>query len=170
MDEAVVPAILRLCVCMGVGGWGGVVSNDWCIIHPYKDEILDKVFVVFISFVSPILYKIIKEAKHNRLVISARPQMGKGHIVLVPIQMLGIVVSATFGIVVSVTFSCFCDLTRSDRMAELLAFSKSDQGVSGLNPTDCEILSEAKRRVIAQGLSCLPFHCPDITEIRLKGM
>ena len=134
MDEAVVPAILCLCVCMGVGGWGGVVTNEWCIIHPYKDEILDKVLVVFISFIAPILYKIIKEAKHNRLVISAPPstrqqQMGKGHIVLVPIQMLGIVVSVTFGIVVSMTFSCFRDLTRSDPMAELLALSKSDQGV-----------------------------------------
>ena len=39
-------------------------------------------------------------------------------------------------------------------MAELLALSKSDHGVSGSNPTDGEILSEAKRRFIAQGLSC----------------
>ena len=87
--------------------------------------------------------------------------MGKGHIVLVPIQMIGIVVS--------LTFSCFRDFTRSNRMAELLALSKSDHGVSGSNPADGEILSEAKRRFIAQGLSCLPFHCPDMTEIRLKG-
>ena len=60
-------------VCMGGGGGvgGGVVTNDWCIIHRDKDEILVKVFVVFISFISPILYKIFKEAKHNRLVISA---------------------------------------------------------------------------------------------------
>ena len=54
-------------------------------------------------------------------------------------------------------------------MAELLALSKSDHGVSGSNPADGEILSEAKRRFITQGLSCLPFHCPDMTEIRLKG-
>ena len=54
-------------------------------------------------------------------------------------------------------------------MAELLALSKSDHGVSGSNPADGEILSEAKRRFIAQGISCLPFHCPDMTEIRLKG-
>ena len=87
--------------------------------------------------------------------------MGKGHIVLVPIQIIGIVVS--------VTFSCFRDLTGSDRMAELLALSKSDHGVSGSNPADGEILSEAKRRFIAQGLSYLPFHCFDLTEIRLKG-
>ena len=25
------------------GGWGGGVTNDWCIIHLNKDEILDKV-------------------------------------------------------------------------------------------------------------------------------
>ena len=87
--------------------------------------------------------------------------MGKGHIVLVPIQMIGIVDS--------VTFSCFRDFTRSNRIAELLALSKSDHGVSGSNPADGEILSEAKRRFITQGLSCLPFHCPDMTEIRLKG-
>ena len=87
--------------------------------------------------------------------------MGKGHIVLVSIQMIGIVVS--------VTFSCFRDLMRSDRMVELLALSKSNHGVSGSNPADGEILSEAKRRFIAQGLSCLPFNCPDMTEIRLKG-
>ena len=67
-------------VCV-VGGGGGV-TNDWCIIHSNK-EILDKVFVVFISFISPILYKIIREAKHNRHVISASPSIrqptnGKG--------------------------------------------------------------------------------------------
>ena len=72
------------------------------------------------------------------------------------------------GIAVSVTFSCLSGLTRSDRMAELLALSKSDHGVSGSNLADGEILSEAKRRFIAQGLSCLHFHCPDLTEIRLK--
>ena len=82
--------------------------------------------------------------------------MGKGHIVLVPIQMIGIVVR--------VTFSCFRALMRSDRMAELLALSKSNHGVSGSNPADGEILSEAKRRFIAQGLSFLPFHCSDMTE------
>ena len=86
--------------------------------------------------------------------------MGKGHIVLVPIQIIGIVVS--------VTFSCFRDLMRSDRMAELLALSKSDHRISGSNPADGEILSEAKRRFTAQGFSCLPFRCPDMTEIRLK--
>ena len=86
--------------------------------------------------------------------------MGKGHIVLVPIQMIGIVVR--------VIFSCFRALMRSGRMAELLALSKSDHGVSGSNLADGENLSEAKRRFIAQGLSCLPFHCPDMTEIRLK--
>ena len=103
-------------VCVWVGlGWGvAVVKNDWCIIHRNKDEILDKV-VFFISFISPILCKIIEEAKHNRLVIaappSASPHMGKGHIVLVPVPMIGIVVS--------VTFSCLRDLTRSNRIAEL---------------------------------------------------
>ena len=54
-------------------------------------------------------------------------------------------------------------------MAGLLALSKSDRVVSGSNPADGEILSEAKRRFIAQGFSCLHFHCPDVTEIRLKG-
>ena len=92
---------------------------------------------------------------------SASRQMGKGDIVLVPVRMIGIVVC--------LTFSCFRDLTRSDRMAGLLALSKSDHGVSGSNPADGEIFSEATRRFIAQGLSCLPFHCPDMTEIRLKG-
>ena len=86
--------------------------------------------------------------------------MGKGRNVLVSIQMIGIEVS--------VTFACFSDLTRSDYMAELLALSKSDHGVTGSNPADGEILSEAKRRFIAQGLSCLLFHCPDMTEIQLK--
>ena len=74
------PAIIRLCVCMG---GGALVTNDLCIIHRNKDEISDKVFAVFISFISLILYKIIKEAKHNRLIISAfpsirRPTNGKG--------------------------------------------------------------------------------------------
>ena len=86
--------------------------------------------------------------------------MGKGRIVLVSIQMIGIEVS--------VTFACFSDLTRSDHMAELLALSKSDHGVTGSNPADGEILSEAKRRFIAQGLSCVPFHYLDMTEIQLK--
>ena len=62
---------------------GGVVTNDWRIIHRNKDEILDKFFVAFISFISPVLYKIIKGTKHNRLVISAPPSIrqptnGKG--------------------------------------------------------------------------------------------
>ena len=52
------------------------------------------------------------------------------------------------GIVVSVIFSCFRDLTRNDHMNELLALSKSDHAVSGSNPADGEILSEAKRRFI----------------------
>ena len=48
-------------VCVGGGGGGRRgVTNDWCIIHSNKDELLDKVFVVFISFILPILYKIIK--------------------------------------------------------------------------------------------------------------
>ena len=38
----------------------------------------------------------------------------------------------------------------------------------GSNPADGEILFEAKRRFIAHGLSCLPYHCPDMNEIRLK--
>ena len=161
--KAVLPAVPRLCIC--VWGVGGLVTNDWCIIHRNKDEMLDKVFVFFISFISPILYKIIKEANYNRLVISAphlsaSPQMRKGHTVLVPIRMIDIVLS--------VTFACFRDLTGSDRMAELLALSKSDPGVSGSNPADGEILFEAKRRFIAQCLSCLPFNCPDMIEIRLK--
>ena len=73
-----------VCVCVCVyGGVGGLVTNDWCIIHRNKDEMLDKVFGVFISFISPILYKIIEEAKHNRLIISAplsirQPTNGKG--------------------------------------------------------------------------------------------
>ena len=64
-------------------GVGGLVTNDLCIIHRNKDEMLDKVFVFFLSFISPIMYKIIEEAKHNRLVISAplsirQPTNGKG--------------------------------------------------------------------------------------------
>ena len=54
-------------------------------------------------------------------------------------------------------------------MAELLALSKSDHGISSSNPAGGEILSEAKRRFIAQSLSCLPFYCLDMTKILLKG-
>ena len=86
IDENLLSPLFSVCVCVYGwvrGGWGGVVTNDWCIIHRNKDEILDKVFVVLISFISPILYKIIKEAKRNRLVISVPPSIrqstnGKG--------------------------------------------------------------------------------------------
>ena len=60
---------------------GVYMHNDWCIIHLNKDEILDKIFVVFISFISQILYKIIEETQHNRLVIflpHPQPTNGKG--------------------------------------------------------------------------------------------
>ena len=30
-----------VCVCVCVCGGGGLVTNDWCIIHRNKDEILD---------------------------------------------------------------------------------------------------------------------------------
>ena len=74
MDKKPLSPLFSVCVCVWGGGGGGY-KNDWCTIHRIKDEILDKVFVVFISFISPILYKIIKEAKHNRLVISAPPSI-----------------------------------------------------------------------------------------------
>ena len=75
MDEKPLSPLFPVGVCGGgIGGGGGkggggaVVTNDWCIIHRNKDDILDNVFVVFvvfISFISIILYKIIEEAKHN---------------------------------------------------------------------------------------------------------
>ena len=54
-------------------------------------------------------------------------------------------------------------------MAERLALPTSDHGVTGSNPAGGEILSEPKRRFIAQSLSCSPFHRLEMTEILLKG-
>ena len=54
-------------------------------------------------------------------------------------------------------------------MAERLALPTSDHGVAGSNPAGGEILSEPKRRFIAQSLSCSPFHRLEMTEILLKG-
>ena len=54
-------------------------------------------------------------------------------------------------------------------MAGRLALLTSDHGVTGSNPAGGEILSEPKRRFIAQSLSCSPFHCLEMTEILLKG-
>ena len=45
----------------------------------------------------------------------------------------------------------------------------SDHGVSGSSPAGGEIISEPKRRFIAQSFSCSPFRCPDMNEILLKG-
>ena len=45
----------------------------------------------------------------------------------------------------------------------------SDHGVAGSNPARGEILSEPKRRFIAQSFSCSPFHRLEMTEILLKG-
>ena len=44
MDEKPLSPLfsVRVCVCMLGGG-----TNDWCIIHRNKDEILDKVFMFF---------------------------------------------------------------------------------------------------------------------------
>ena len=58
---------------------------------------------------------------------------------------------------------------RSVRVAERLALPTSDHGVAGSNPAGSEILSESKRRFIAQSLSCSPFHRLEMTEILLKG-
>ena len=49
MDEK---PVSRYSPCVCVGGGGAVVTNDWCIIHRNKDEILDKVFLFFISFIN----------------------------------------------------------------------------------------------------------------------
>ena len=54
-------------------------------------------------------------------------------------------------------------------MAEWLALPTSVHGVAGLNPAVGEILSEPKRRFIAQSLSCSSFHRLEVTEILLKG-
>ena len=51
----------------------------------------------------------------------------------------------------------------NDRVAERLALSTSDHGVSGSNPAGGEILSEPKRHFIAQSLSCSPFHRSEMT-------
>ena len=50
MDEKPLSTLFSVCVCGGGAEVcvcvGGGVTNDWCIIHRNKDEILDKVFVV----------------------------------------------------------------------------------------------------------------------------
>ena len=58
---------------------------------------------------------------------------------------------------------------RSVRVAERLALPTSDHGVAGSNPAGGEILPEPERRFIAHSLSCSPIHCPEMTEILLKG-
>ena len=54
-------------------------------------------------------------------------------------------------------------------MAEWFVPLTSDHWVSGSSPAGSEIISEPKRRFIAQSFSCSPFHCPDMNEILLKG-
>ena len=54
-------------------------------------------------------------------------------------------------------------------MAERLELPTSDHGVASSNPAGGEILSEPKRRFIAQSLSCSPFHRLEMAEILLKG-
>ena len=63
----------------------------------------------------------------------------------------------------------FSNKRRSVRVAERLALPTSDHGVVGSNPAGGEILSEPKRRFVAQSLSSSPFHRPEMTEILLKG-
>ena len=58
---------------------------------------------------------------------------------------------------------------RSVRVAERLALPTLDHEVAGSNPAGGEILPEAKRRFIAQSLSCSHFHRLEMTEILLKG-
>ena len=67
-----------------------------------------------------------------------------------------------------VRFEPYC---RSDRVAErrlALPTSDSDHGVSSSSPAGGKIISEPKRRFIAQSFSCSPFHRPDMNEILLK--
>ena len=59
-------------------------------------------------------------------------------------------------------------LLKSVCVAECLVFSTSDNGVLGSNPAGGEILSVPEWRFIPQSPSCLPFYCPDTTEILLK--
>ena len=63
-------------------------------------------------------------------------------------------------------FEAYC---RSDRVAERLALPTLDHGVSGSSPAVGEIISEPKRRFIAQSFTCSLVHRPDMNEIRLKG-
>ena len=60
-------------------------------------------------------------------------------------------------------------MSRSVRVAKRLALLTSDHGVTGSNPTGGEILHEPKWHLIAQSLSCSPFHRLEMTEILLKG-
>ena len=71
-------------------------------------------------------------------------------------------------ITITVTVTLFY-VDRSVRVAERLALPTSVHGVAGSNPAGGEILSEPKRRFIAQSLSCSPFHRLEMTEILLKG-
>ena len=54
-------------------------------------------------------------------------------------------------------------------MAERLVLPTLDHGIAGSNPAGGEILPEPKLRLIAQSLSCSPFHRLEMTEILLKG-
>ena len=54
-------------------------------------------------------------------------------------------------------------------MAERLALPTLDNGVSGSSPAGGEIISEPKRRFIAQSFSCSLLHRPYMNEILLKG-
>ena len=62
-----------------------------------------------------------------------------------------------------------CSGQGSVRVAERLALPTSDHGVAGSNPAGIKILPEPKRRLIAQSLSCSPFHRLEMTELLLKG-
>ena len=65
--------------------------------------------------------------------------------------------------VVLLAISLCCNIQTafgSIRVTERLAPPTSDHGVAGSNPVEGEILRESKRRFIAQGLSCSPFHRP----------
>ena len=63
----------------------------------------------------------------------------------------------------SIDFTLSASKIPSDCVAKQLALPTSDHGVSGSNPAEGEILSEPKRRFIAQSLSCSPFHRPEMT-------